>query len=82
MRDKFTVRTTETTATTNAVSPLEPFNSATFATADICVMCAICDEYTPMNSADCRAQRIFICDKCKAAVGYIRALLENGGSLT
>ena len=78
MHDKFTGYTT---ATANTASPLEPFNSAICA-ADIGVMCAICDEYTPMNSADYRAQRIFICDKCKAAVSHVRALLENGGSLT
>lgn len=75
-------KTVSSSATANPSTPIELFNTATFAAADISVMCAICEEYTPMFSADYRAQRIFICDKCKAAVGHIRALLENGGSLT
>lgn len=51
-------------------------------TADITVKCVICEEYTPMNSHNCRAHGVFICDKCKAAILHIRKLLENGGSLT
>jgi hypothetical protein len=62
-------------------SSFGPFNSATFTVADISVMCIICDEYTPMNSADYRAQRLFICDKCKAAIKHVRNILENGGSV-
>lgn len=71
----------DSSATANPTSPFGPFDSATFAVADIAVMCAICDEYTPMNSADYRAQRIFICDKCKAAIKHVRDILENGGSV-
>ena len=54
---------------------------ASFATADIAVMCAICEEYTPMNSHDHRAQGAFICSKCKAAIKHVRDYLENGGSV-
>jgi hypothetical protein len=50
--------------------------------ADVAVRCAICEEYTPMNSNDYRAKNTFVCDKCKNAVLHIRALLENGGSVT
>ena len=50
--------------------------------ADIFVRCAICEEDTPMSSNDYRAQGVFICDKCKAAILHIRKLLENGGSVT
>lgn len=67
-------------ATANPTAPFGPFNSVV--TADISVMCAICDEYTPMSSADYRTQKIFICDKCKAAIKHIRKLLKYGGSLT
>jgi hypothetical protein len=49
--------------------------------ADISVRCAICEEVTSMNSNDYRAQGVFICDKCKAAVRHIRKLLEDGGSV-
>ena len=47
------------------------------AAADIFVRCAICEEYTAMKSNDCRAQGVFICDKCKAAIMHIRNTLEN-----
>jgi superfamily II helicase len=50
--------------------------------ADIAVVCAICAEETPMNSNDCRAHGVFICDKCKAAIKHVRNILENGGSVT
>jgi formylmethanofuran dehydrogenase subunit E len=50
--------------------------------ADIMVRCAICEEHVSMNSNDYRAQGVFICDKCKAAVLHIRKLLEDGGSVT
>lgn len=50
-------------------------------TADIVVRCTICEESTPMNSQDCRARGVFICDKCRAAILHIRKLLENGGSV-
>ena len=49
--------------------------------ADISVRCAICEEHVSMNSNDCRAQGVFICDKCKAAILHIRKLLEDGGSI-
>lgn len=49
--------------------------------ADVAVCCNICKEYTPMNSNDCRAQGVFICDKCKAAILYIRKFLEAKGSI-
>ena len=49
--------------------------------ADIFVRCAICEENTAMSSNDCRAQGVFICDKCKAAILHIREFLENGGSV-
>jgi hypothetical protein len=48
-------------------------------TADIAVMCTICKEYTPMNSHDCRAQGVYICNKCRAAIMHVRNFLENGG---
>ena len=47
------------------------------AAADIFIKCAICEEYTPMNSHDGRAQGVFICDKCKAAIMHVRSILEN-----
>ncbi len=50
--------------------------------ADICVSCAICKEATSMNSHDCRAYGVFICDKCKKAILHIRKILEDGGSVT
>lgn len=50
--------------------------------ADIAVVCAICAEETPMNFNNSQARGVFICDKCKAAVLYIRKLLEDGGSVT
>ena len=50
--------------------------------ADIMVRCAICEEHVSMNSNDYRAQGVFICDKCKAAIKHIRDCLENGGSVT
>ncbi len=50
---------------------------STYDTADIAVKCVICEEYTPMNSHDCRAHGVFICDKCKAAVKHMRNTLEN-----
>ena len=74
-------KTLDNSATANPSSPFGPFDSATFTVADIAVMCAICDEYTPMDSADYRAQRIFICDKCKAATKHVRNYLENGGNV-
>ena len=49
--------------------------------ADISVRCAICEEGTPMSSNDYRAQGVFICDKCKAAILHIRKFLEDGGSI-
>ena len=52
------------------------------AAADIFVKCAICEEYIAMSSNDYRAQGVFICDKCRAAVMYIRNILDNGGSVT
>lgn len=55
---------------------------STYDTADIAVKCVICEEYTPMNSHDCRARGVFICDKCKAAIMHIRNILDNGGSVT
>lgn len=55
---------------------------STYDTADIAVKCVICEEYTPMNSHDCRAHGVFICDKCKAAIMHIRNILDNGGSVT
>ena len=55
---------------------------STYDTADIAVKCVICEEYTPMNSHDCRAHGVFICEKCKAAIMHIRNILDNGGSLT
>lgn len=45
--------------------------------ADIAAVCAICAEETPMNFNDYRAHGVFICDKCKAAIMYIRNTLEN-----
>ena len=54
---------------------------ANSATADIAVRCMVCEEYTPMNSNDYRAQRGFVCDKCKTAILHIRKLLEDGGSI-
>lgn len=56
-------------------------HTATICAADISVRCAICEEVTSMNSNDYRAQGIFICDKCKAAILHIRKLLEDGGSV-
>lgn len=50
--------------------------------ANIAVVCTICAEETPMNSNDCRAHGVFICDKCKAAIKHVRNILENGGSIT
>lgn len=55
---------------------------STYTTADIAVKCAICEEYTPMNSHDCRAHGVFICEKCKAAIMHVRNILDNGGSVT
>ena len=49
--------------------------------ADIAVVCAICAEETSMNSNDCRAHVVFICDKCKTAILRIRKLLEDRGSI-
>ena len=68
-------------ATSNPPSPLDAFISEAFATADIAVVCAICAEKTSMNSHDCRAHGVFICDKCKAAIKHVRNYLENGGSV-
>ncbi len=70
-------------STVNTPSPfdhLEYFKAEAVA-ADIAVKCVICEKYTPMNSHDYRAQGVFVCDKCKRAVLYIRELLENGGSV-
>ena len=50
-------------------------------TADIMVKCIICEEHVSMNSNDCRARGVFICDKCKAAIKHVRDYLENGGSV-
>lgn len=54
---------------------------AVMCVADVFVRCAICEELVSMNSNDHRAQGIFICDKCKAAILHIRKLLEDGGSV-
>ena len=54
---------------------------ANFVAADIMVSCAICEEHVSMNSNDYRAQGVFICDKCKAAIKHVRDYLENGGSV-
>ena len=54
---------------------------STYAAADIMVRCAICEEHVSMNSNDYRAQGVFICDKCKAAIKHVRDYLENGGSV-
>lgn len=71
------------TLTANEPLPFEPFKAMICAAdADIMVRCPICEESTSMNSNDCRARGVFICDKCKAAVLHIRELLENGGSVT
>ena len=50
---------------------------STYDVADIAVNCVICGESTPMNSHDRRAQGVFICDKCKAAIMHIRNTIEN-----
>lgn len=55
--------------------------AAAICAADICVRCAICEEHVSMNYNDYRAQGIFICDKCKAAILHIRKLLEDRGSI-
>ena len=70
-------------STKNELLPFEQIDSmtATYVAADIAVMCAICEDYTPMNSHDCRANGVFICDKCKTAVKHIRNTLENGGGV-
>ena len=68
-------------ATANPPSPLDAFISEAFATVDIAVRCVICEEYTPMNSYDCRTRGVFICDRCKAAIKHVRDYLENGGSV-
>jgi hypothetical protein len=65
---------------TNTIDQTE--RVATFYAADVCVRCAICEEHVSMNSHDYRAQGVFICDKCKAAILHIRKLLEDGGSVT
>ena len=57
------------------------YTKAELAVADIMVRCAICEEPVSMNSHDYRAQGVFICDKCKAAVKHVRDYLENGGSV-
>lgn len=49
--------------------------------ADIMVRCAVCEEHVSMNSNDYRAQGVFICNKCKAAIKHVRDYLENGGSV-
>ena len=49
--------------------------------ADVFVRCTVCEEHVSMNSNDYRAQGVFICDKCKAAILHIRKLLEDGGSV-
>ena len=71
-------------STKNELLPFEQIGSitATYVAADIAVRCAICEEYTSMNSHDYRAQGVFICDKCKAAIKHVRNILENGGSVT
>lgn len=48
--------------------------------ADIAVTCVICAEETPMNSHDCLAHGVFICNKCKTAIMHVRKLLEDAGS--
>jgi superfamily II helicase len=73
------------TSTKNEPSPFENFDSmvANYTVANIAVVCAVCAEETPMNSNDYRyrAQGIFICDKCKAAILHVRKLLEDRGSV-
>lgn len=66
----------------NKAEALDWFDKiSTYAAADIMVRCAICEEHVSMNSNDYRAQGVFICDKCKAAILHIRKLLEDGGSV-
>jgi len=69
----------ETPNKSEAIDWLEKIS--TYDTADIAVKCVICEEYTPMNSHEGRAQGVFICDKCKAAIKHVRDYLENGGSV-
>ena len=49
--------------------------------AKICKRCAICEEDTVMSSNDYRTNGVFICDRCKTAILYIRKFLEDGGNL-
>jgi hypothetical protein len=72
------------TSTTNEPSPFEKGFAGfkmKYEVADIMVRCAICEEHVSMSSNDYRAQGVFICDKCKAAILHIRKLLEDGGSV-
>lgn len=67
----------------NKAEALDWFDKiSTYATADIMIRCAICEEPVSMSSNDYRAQGVFICDKCKAAIKHVRDYLENGGSVT
>jgi hypothetical protein len=71
------------TSTANNPSPFEKGFAGfkmKYEVADIMVRCAICEEHVSMSSDDYRAQGVFICDKCKAAIKHIRDYLENGGS--
>ena len=52
------------------------------AAADVFIRCTICKEYIAMSSNNYRAQEVFICDKCKAAILHIRKILEDRGSIT
>jgi hypothetical protein len=72
------------TATANQPSPFDhlEYIKAELAAADIMVRCAICEEHVSMNSNDYRAQGVFICEKCKAAIKHVRDYLEKGGSIT
>lgn len=72
------------TSTTNEPSPFEKGFAGfkmKYEVADIMVRCAICEEHVSMKSNDYRAQGVFICDKCKAAIKHVRDYLENGGSV-
>lgn len=83
MDDSFILHVADT-ATANQPSPFDhlEYLKAEIAAADIMVRCAICEEHVSMNSNDYRAHRIFICDKCKAAIKHVRNILDNGGSIT
>ena len=77
----------EVSVSGSTVNPPLPFNdiesfTGKLSVADIAIRCSICEEDTLISSNDYRAQGVFICDKCKAAIKHIRNILENGGSIT